>query len=87
MCSLKYFYVSDPGDARVSPISSELQIALDRAINSITSITEFPPLKVKLSGTRYSYSLWRHWMMREEESDFAVTLGNNQVIDLNLIKI
>lgn len=83
MGSLKYYYVSDPGEARVSPISSELQIALDRVINSISSITEFSPLEVKLSGTRYSYSLWRHWMTREEDSDFAVTLGNNQVIHFN----
>lgn len=75
--SLKYYYVNNPGDTRVSPISDELQIILDRVISSITSINELPPLKVKLSGMRYSYSLWRHWMTKEE-SDFAATLGNNQ---------
>lgn len=83
MSSLKYYYVDQPGDARVSPISVELQLALDRVIKSITSITELPPLKVKLSGMRYCYSLWRHWMTKEEDSDFTVALGNNQVIDLN----
>lgn len=79
MSSLKYYFVDNPGDKRVSPISDELQIALNRAVNSITSITELPPLKVKLSGTCYSYSLWRYWMTREEESDFPATLGNHQV--------
>ncbi|VVC30972.1 Amidase signature domain [Cinara cedri] len=78
LSSLKYYYVNDPDDLRVSPISDDLQIALDRAVKSITDITELPPLKVKLSGTRYSYSLWRYWMTREEESDFAAALGNNQ---------
>lgn len=79
MSSLKYYYVNNPGDPRVSPISDELQIALNKAVNSINSITELPPLKVKLSGTRYCFSLWRHWMSLEEESDFAAALGNNQV--------
>lgn len=80
LSSLKYYYVDDPNDARVSPISDELQIALSRAIKSITSITDLPPLNVRLSGTRYSYTLWRYWMTREEESDFPATLGNNEVI-------
>lgn len=82
---MKYYYVDNPNDSRVSPISDSLQIALNRAVKSITNITELPPLKVKLSGIRYSYSLWRYWMTREEESDFALALGNNQVTDLNLI--
>lgn len=85
MSSLKYYYVNNPDDARVSPISDELQIALNKVVNSITSITELPPLKVKLSGTRHCYRLWRHWMTREEESDFDVTLGNNQVTNLIII--
>lgn len=76
---MKYYYVDEPGEARVSPISDELQLALDRVIKSMTSVAELPPLKVNLSGVRYSYSLWRYWMTREEESDFAATLGNNQV--------
>lgn len=80
LSSLKYYFVDDPGDVRVSPISDELKIALNRVVNSITSITELPPLKVKLRGVRYSYSLWRHWMTREEDSDFAATLGNQQVL-------
>lgn len=83
MSSLKYYYVNDPNDNRVSPISDELQIALDHVIKSITSLTELPPLNVRLSGTRYSFTLWKYWMTREEESDFAVTLGNNQVIHFN----
>ncbi|XP_025195945.1 fatty-acid amide hydrolase 2-A [Melanaphis sacchari] len=77
LSSLKYYYVDKPNDARVSPISDELQIALNNVIESITSITELPPFKVKFSGTRYSYSLWRH-AMTKEESDFCATLGNNQ---------
>ncbi|XP_008187748.1 fatty-acid amide hydrolase 2-A [Acyrthosiphon pisum] len=77
LSSLKYYYVDKPNDARVSPISDELQIILDHVIEDITSITELPPLKVKFSGTRYSYSLWRH-SMTKEESDFCATLGNNQ---------
>lgn len=77
---MKYYYVDEPNDARVSPISDELELALDRVVKSIASVTELPPLKVRLSGVRYSYSLWRHWMTREEESDFAASLGNNQVI-------
>lgn len=77
LSSLKYYYVDKPNDSRVSPISDELQIILDHVIESITSITELPPLKVKFSGTRYSYSLWRH-SMTKEESDFCATLGNNQ---------
>lgn len=81
---MKYYYVDNPNDARVSPISDELQIVLDHVIESITSITELSPLKVKFSGTRYSYSLWRH-SMTKEESDFCVTLGNNQVINLKLL--
>lgn len=84
MSSLKYYYVDKPNDARVSPISDELQIVLDHVIEDITSITELPPLKVKFSGTRYSYSLWRH-SMTKEESDFCATLGNNQVINLKLL--
>lgn len=83
---MKYYYVDDPGEARVSPISDELQLALHRVIKSITSITELPPLKVNLSGVRYSYSLWRYWMTREEESDFPATLGNNQVTILIIIE-
>lgn len=83
---MKYYYVDNPNDSRVSPISDDLQIVLDRAVKSLTEITEVPPLKVKLSGIRHSYSLWRYWMTREEESDFAAALGNNQVIDLNLVK-
>lgn len=75
--------MDEPGDARVSPISGELQIALENAVNSINSITELPPLEVKLSGMRYSYSLWRYWMTREEDSDFSKALGNNKVTDLN----
>jgi len=83
---LKYYYVNEPGDARVSPISDELQLALDRVIKSIIQVTELAPLKVNLSGVRYSYSLWRYWMTREEESDFAATLGNNQVTILIIIE-
>lgn len=82
MSSLKYYYVDEPGDARVSPISDELQIALELASNSISSITELPPLEVRLSGMRYSYSLWRYWMTREEDSDFAKALGDYKVIDV-----
>lgn len=82
MSSLKYYYVDNPGDVRVSPISNELQISLSHVLQSITSITELPPLKVKLSGIRYSYSLWRHWMTKEEGSPFDVSLGNNQVTRL-----
>lgn len=76
---MKYYYISEPNAARVSPVSDELKIAFDSVIKSITSITELPPLEVRLSGIRYSYNLWRHWMTREEESDFSVALGNNQV--------
>lgn len=80
MSSLKYYYVDEPGDVRVSPISDELQIALSRVLQSITSITDLPPLKVKLSGMRYSFKLWKHWMTKEEGLPFDVSLGNNQVI-------
>lgn len=80
---MKYYYVNNPNDVRVSPISDELQLALNRVVNSITLVTELPPLKVKLSGTRHSYNLWRYWMTKEEESDFALALGNNEV-ELNL---
>jgi fatty acid amide hydrolase 2 len=82
LSSLKYYYVDEPNDKRVSPISDELKIALELVLNSITSITELPPLKVKLSSIRYSYSLWRYWMTKEEGTDFATALGNNQVINL-----
>ncbi|XP_025405519.1 fatty-acid amide hydrolase 2-A [Sipha flava] len=78
LSSLKYYYVDEPNDKRVSPISDELKIALELVLNSITSITELPPLKVKLSSIRYSYSLWRYWMTKEEGTDFATALGNNQ---------
>lgn len=83
MSCLKYYYVNDPNDIRVSPISDELQIAMHHVIKSISSITELPPLNVRLSGTRYSFTLWKYWMTREEESDFALTLGNNQVQHFN----
>lgn len=86
MSSLKYYYVDNPNCSRVSPISDDLQIVLDRAVKSITDITELSPLKVKLSGMRHSYNLWRYWMTREENFDFAAVLGNNQVTDLNLIR-
>lgn len=81
---MKYYYTKEPNATRVSPISDELQIAFDCVIKSITSITELPPLEVKLSGMRYSYNLWRHWMTREEESDFLSALGNNKVNISNL---
>lgn len=84
MSSLKFYYANNPGDARVSPISNELQIAFSQVIQSITDITELPPLKVKLSGMRYSYKLWRHWMTREEGLSFDISLGNNQVTYLKI---
>lgn len=83
---MKYYYVDEPNDKRVSPISDELKIALELVLRSITAVTDLPPLKVKLSSMRYSYSLWRYWMTKEEGIDFATALGNNQVTNLNLIK-
>ncbi|XP_050424610.1 fatty-acid amide hydrolase 2-A [Adelges cooleyi] len=76
LSSLKYFYVDNPKDRRLSPISDELQMSLIRVINSISSITDLPPLKVTLPGVRYSYTLWRYWMSKEEDSDFPGALGN-----------
>lgn len=86
MSSLKYYYVDEPNDSRVSPISDELKISLELVLRSITSVTELPPLKVKLSSMRYSFSLWKYWMTKEEGEDFTVALGNNQVTYLNLIE-
>lgn len=86
MSSLKYYYVNEPNNTRVSPISDELKISLELVLRSITSVTELPPLKVKLSSMRYSYSLWRYWMTKEEGTDFATALANNQVTYLSVIQ-
>ncbi|XP_050525931.1 fatty-acid amide hydrolase 2-A [Daktulosphaira vitifoliae] len=78
LSSLKYFYVDDPKDLRLSAISDELQMVLIRVVNSFNTLTDLPPQKINLPGLRYSYTLWRYWMTQEEDSDFPGALGNQE---------
>ncbi|KAK9505360.1 hypothetical protein O3M35_009440 [Rhynocoris fuscipes] len=74
---LHYYYVLDPGDMRVSPLSKEIIASLLKVVDHLGTISNNSIEKVNFPGFRYCLSLWRH-AMSKEPSNFAKDLGNQQ---------
>uniref|UniRef100_A0A1B6C263 Amidase domain-containing protein n=2 Tax=Clastoptera arizonana TaxID=38151 RepID=A0A1B6C263_9HEMI len=74
---LNFFYVEDPGDLRISPISEEIKKGIRSTVKHLEEITGKPAEKISLSGFKHSFTLWRYWMTKEP-SRFAWDLGNQK---------
>ncbi|KAL1109907.1 hypothetical protein AAG570_014141, partial [Ranatra chinensis] len=74
---VKMFYVTDPGDLRVSPVSEEMRMTMLKAVYHLSYVSSSPVEKVKIPGFRYCLSLWRHGMSKEP-GNFAMDLGNRE---------
>nr|XP_018917434.1 PREDICTED: fatty-acid amide hydrolase 2 [Bemisia tabaci] len=79
---IKFYYVEEPLDPRISPVSSEVKAAIKKAVDYVSEATGRPAVKIQLSGFRHCFTLWRYWMTKEGER-FASLLGNNErVVDV-----
>uniref|UniRef100_A0A1B6LTD9 Amidase domain-containing protein n=1 Tax=Graphocephala atropunctata TaxID=36148 RepID=A0A1B6LTD9_9HEMI len=77
MASVRLSYVVEPGDLRVSEVTTEMRSVILQAVNHLEQKCGSPAHQLKLSGFRYSYSLWRYWMSKEP-GNFAFDLGNRK---------
>lgn len=75
---IKFYYVEEPLDPRISPVSSEVKAAIKKAVDYVSEASGRPAVKIQLSGFRHCFTLWRYWMTKEGER-FASLLGNNEV--------
>lgn len=74
---IHFFYVLDPGDARVSPVSKEIIEILLKVVDHLGTKSKSQIEKINLPGFQYSLALWRH-AMSKEPSNFAKDLGNQE---------
>ncbi|KDR24070.1 fatty-acid amide hydrolase 2-like isoform X2 [Zootermopsis nevadensis] len=74
---IQFFYMEESGDLRSSSVSEEMRQALQRAVSHFQDLSKTPVQKVKFSGMRYSFKLWRYWMTREP-FDFSKELADGK---------
>ncbi|KAI5701575.1 hypothetical protein M8J76_015873 [Diaphorina citri] len=75
---LKVFYVEQPGDLKVSPVSGEMIGAIRKCVRALDEITEVSAEKLEnIKQFEKSYALWRYWMTKEP-GNFARDLVNQE---------
>jgi fatty acid amide hydrolase 2 len=74
---IQFFYMEESGDLRASSICEEMRHTLRRAVFHFQDLSRSPVEKVRFSGMRYSFKLWRYWMTKEP-FDLAVELADRK---------
>ena len=77
---LKYFYMSENGDIKCSPVSGDLQGAMKKVLRYFHDLTGIPPAPVKFPGPSSSCKMWRYWMT-QEPANFNLLLGGGSPIN------
>jgi fatty acid amide hydrolase 2 len=80
LSQLKYYYITQSGDLRCSPVSGDMHSALMSAVNHFSNISDSPIERVDLAGTESSTKMWRFWMT-QEPADFNTLLGNGKKLN------
>lgn len=82
---LRYFYITESGDLKVGPISSDLKNCMKKVVDHFMNISDEPVQATSLTGTSSTTKLWRFWMT-QEPADFSKLLGNgvklNPIVEL-----
>ncbi|OWR46450.1 fatty-acid amide hydrolase 2 like protein [Danaus plexippus plexippus] len=72
---IKFYYVEDVKDLRISPVCSELKKAMHKVTSKLSKASEAPK-RYSHAGFNHCFALWKHAMTRETE-DFAKLLTDN----------
>ncbi|XP_073992205.1 fatty-acid amide hydrolase 2 [Rhodnius prolixus] len=74
---VRFFYVLDPGDIRVSPVAKEIIETMLKVVDHLGTKSKSHIEKINLPGFQHSVALWRH-AMSKEPTNFAKDLGNRE---------
>lgn len=74
LSKLKVFYVEEPGDMKVSPMSNEMLGAIRKCVRALEGVSGDQAKSVgHIEQFRMGYDLWRYWMSKETD-DFPKML-------------
>lgn len=74
LSQLRVFYVEDPGDSKVSPVSDEMVAAMRKCVKALSEVSQGQAKEVNdIEQFRMGYDLWRYWCTQEGE-DFCKML-------------
>lgn len=85
LTKLRYFYITESGDLKVGPISTDLKDGMRKVVDHFMNLSDEPVQATSLTGTNSTTKLWRFWMT-QEPADFSKLLGNgiklNPIVEL-----
>ncbi|KAI5702767.1 hypothetical protein M8J76_000855 [Diaphorina citri] len=74
LAKLKVFYVEEPGDMKVSPMSKDMIQAIRKCVNALKVVSHSEPKDLShIKQFRLGYDVWRYWVSKEKD-DFCKML-------------
>uniref|UniRef100_A0A8D8QBA6 Fatty-acid amide hydrolase 2 n=1 Tax=Cacopsylla melanoneura TaxID=428564 RepID=A0A8D8QBA6_9HEMI len=68
LSELNIFYVEEPGDGKVSPMSNEMREAVRKCVKALSDVSQSETKDVShIDQFRMGYDLWRYWTSKENE--------------------
>ncbi|XP_026684477.1 fatty-acid amide hydrolase 2-A-like [Diaphorina citri] len=75
LAKLKVFYVEEPGDMKVSPMSKDMIQAIRKCVNALKVVSHSEPEDLSyIKQFRLGYDVWRYWVSKEKDDFNQLTI-------------